>query len=180
MYINTDPLISCGLTPRITEQYGIYLIHVVRHPLAFAQSFVNLQFSRFKSFMAHNFVPFWQPTVRPFEHVVHFYNRDYLIDKYMGVWLLKNKFFNKTYGEDVKYIPICFERLFDPLHSPTVLNRLLERMELLPCEIDFDFFHRKSNISTAKYIDDQHVENYSSATLNAAVAYYKKFKSICI
>jgi hypothetical protein len=180
LYINTDPLISLGLTRRIAEQYNMYLIHVVRHPLLFAQSFVNLQFSRFKSFMAHNFVPFWQPTVRPFEHLIHFYNPYYLLDKYIGVWLLKNKFFHQIYGENEKYIPICFEKLFNPNQSRGVLNELLDRMDLLPCEIDHSFFHRKSNISTAKFISNQHVKNYSSRVLEAAVRFYDGFEAICI
>ena len=180
LYINTDPLISCAMTEDIIQQYGIYLIHVVRHPLAFAQSFTNLQFSRLKSFLAHNFVPFWQPMLRPFEHVMHLYDRDYLIRKYLGVWLLKNQYFYRTYGHIERYMPICFERLFDPSQSASVINHLLERMNLLPCEIDFDFFHRKSNISTAKYIRRMHIENYSSATQRAAVRFYEEFKSICI
>jgi hypothetical protein len=180
LYVNTDPLISGGLNERIAAQYDLYLIHLVRHPLRFAQSFINLQFSRFKSFMAHNFIPFWQPTVRPFEHVVHHYRRDYMIDKYIGVWMLKNKFYHKTYSKNERYIPVCFERLFDPLQAPMVLNRLLDRMDLLPCEIDFDFFHRKSNISTAKYISNQYIEGYTSPILKSAVKFYEKFKSIGI
>lgn len=93
-FICSDPLISMILPRNVINQNSTYIIHIVREKESFANSFYKFTRKRLLSFIAHNFVPFWQIGVLPFENIL---NRK-IIEKYKFIWNKKNYWIKNRYN----------------------------------------------------------------------------------
>jgi len=149
-YINCDPLLSFALSCVDFTGFDVRFIHIERKVDDFARSMINWQFTKMKSYVAHNFVPFWQPDIWPFEHMVHLYNKVRLRNKYREVWGIKNRCFEIEFREKHPYLKIKFEELFDPKTGGHAFQRLVD---FIGIEIDFcpDVFFQKENASASDF-----------------------------
>ena len=138
-FISTDPLISMVIPKAIVEDHDVKLLHVVRDAEGFARSFFRLSRSRWKSFIAHNFVPFWQPTVWPMENLF----KAHIHRKYEAVWKLKNDWFEQAYSMNPNYQRVEMKALFEG----DLLARIVGEHFDVPLEIPQDLLRVRSNES---------------------------------
>jgi len=150
-YINCDPLLSFGLCCVDFTELEVAFVHIQRKTDDFAKSMINWQFSKAKSYIAHNFVPFWQPGIWPFEHIVHFYNKEWMKLKYRQVWQIKNRIFEKEFRDKYPYLKVEFGELFDPKKGSYTFQRLVDFMGI---EVDFlpELFFQKENASRSSFV----------------------------
>lgn len=134
-----DPLTAMCLPKNIVENPDVFLLHVTRNDHEFAQSMFRLTRKRFASMFAHNFIPWWQPSVWPLENL---FNPN-IIKKYERVSQLKNSYFeglsvNPNYRKVT--MQTCFEDGF--------LNELIKEVFELEIKVDRSILNIKSNQST--------------------------------
>ncbi|PLX16888.1 MAG: hypothetical protein C0599_14465 [Salinivirgaceae bacterium] len=120
-FISTDPLTAMVIPKEILNRKETYIIHVTREPKSFAKSFYNFSRGRALSFIAHNFVPLWQPTVWPLENIVN----PKIQKKYERVNWLKNRWFEKQYSSLSNYHKIPFEEIFEGKLLQETVNKCL-------------------------------------------------------
>lgn len=106
--ISTDPLISMIIPDEVILSSDTAIIHVVREAPDFACSMFNFTRKKRKSFMAHNFIPFWQPHLWPLENMLS----NAIIDKYELIHAQKNNFFTKKYKKNINYQRISMNKIF--------------------------------------------------------------------
>lgn len=106
-FISCDPLISMILPKKVISDPNICIVHIIRDQEEFAHSFYNFTRKKLPSFIAHNFIPFWQIGVWPLENVLN----NKIKDKYKKVWQKKNDWFKYKYYSQ-NYISINFNKLF--------------------------------------------------------------------
>ena len=130
-YINCDPLLSFALSCVDFTGFDVCFIHIERKVDDFARSMINWQFTKMKSYIAHNFIPFWQPDT-------------------WEVWRIKNRCFEIEFREKYPYLKIKFEELFDPKKGGHAFQRLVEFMgiEIVFCP---DVFFQKENASASDF-----------------------------
>ncbi len=107
-FVITDPLTSMVIPKSIVNRNNTYIVHIERNADDFAESFFNFSRKRVFSFIAHNFIPFWQLSVWPLENIL---NSD-IKEKYIKISSLKNIYFKKMFYMQKKYNLIYFENLF--------------------------------------------------------------------
>lgn len=107
-FVCTDPLISMVLPDRLVQDPDVMILHVVREKTSFARSFFQLSRSRARSFIAHNFIPFWQLSVWPLENLF----RRHILKKYERVWELKNTWLQERYTQNPNYQRVDMRELF--------------------------------------------------------------------
>jgi hypothetical protein len=120
-FISTDPLTAMVIPNEILNKPETYIIHVTREPKSFAKSFYKFSRGRALSFIAHNFVPLWQPTVWPLENIIN----PKIRKKYERVNWLKNRWFEKQYGNLPNYHKISFEEIFQGTILQETVNQCL-------------------------------------------------------
>lgn len=98
-YISSDPLSAMILPEEIVRSHQVQIVHIVRDPTAFATSLFQLSRRRFKSFIAHNFIPFWQPGIFPLENVLS----SNVIQRYEEIARRKQRFFDTRYSLNPNY-----------------------------------------------------------------------------
>ena len=115
-FITTDPLTAMIIPRKLVESENICIVQITRDPEAFAESFYRFSRKRIKSFIAHNFIPFWQIGVFPIENFL--YHK--IKKKYEKVYNEKQLFFDSLYSSNPNYIKVDINKIF---HS-----RLIEKL----------------------------------------------------
>lgn len=138
-FISTDPLTAMIVPGRYAHLPEVCLVQIVRDDGAFAESMFSLSRSRVKSLIAHNFVPFWQPCIWPFENLL---NKN-IRRKYEKICALKNEFFTAEYSHSPNYRRVNMNDVF----STSILQQLInewfnEKIEIWPADLE-----RKANES---------------------------------
>lgn len=138
-FISTDPLTAMILPPETVTDPDVMIVHVERDAESFAKSFFSLSRQRAKSFIAHNFIPLWQPGVWPLENLL---NR-HILRKYEQVWARKNQWFERQYATNPHYVKLPMEALFEA----NVLAGIIEAHFGVRPGIPEDALQRRSNQS---------------------------------
>jgi len=118
-FISTDPLTAMIVPDQYKSSAKVLFIHITRNDISFARSMVRFTKSRFKSFIAHAFIPLWQPGVWPLET---FFNKN-IIDKYTLVSSRKNMFFYERFGHYSNYLQLDMKTLFTTDALARIINR---------------------------------------------------------
>jgi len=103
-----DPLISMILPHNYILSEDVFIVNIHREDAAFATSMFKLSRSKVKSFIAHNFFPFWQPYLIPFENLFS----SKIKKKYEKINEIKNDFFRKTYNSNNNFITVDMAEVF--------------------------------------------------------------------
>ena len=86
-----DPLLSFSIAHLLENENpgNIKIVHLVRHPVKFATSFMNWKSSSVRKLVLHYLVPFWQPV--PVFHGVSFINwlKMSKFEKFCWIWNTK-------------------------------------------------------------------------------------------
>ncbi|MFH1759928.1 MAG: hypothetical protein ABIA63_02385, partial [bacterium] len=93
-FISADPLTSLIIPEEIIKDPNVKIVHIVRDEESFARSMLSFSRSNIKSFLAHGFVPFWQPGILPLENFI----RSNILNKYKKACFYKNIFFADFYS----------------------------------------------------------------------------------
>jgi len=140
-FISTDPLTSMIVPGRFAESPEVCLVQIVRDASAFADSMLSLSRSRLKSLIAHNFVPFWQPSIWPFENLLNKKIRG----KYERVHTLKNRFFSTRFSHGPNYHRVNMGDIFSTDFLQQLTNEWFnERIVISPADLEL-----KANESTS-------------------------------
>lgn len=126
-FICSDPLTSMIIPKKDVHSQDVCIVHIEREAQAFAESFFGLSRKRLTSFIAHNFIPFWQIGLWPLENCLN----PKVKDKYMKIAEIKNNYFAQAYSSNPNYKKMEMETVF----SPDFLNALIH-----------DCFHYKAAI----------------------------------
>ena len=108
-FICSDPLTSMVIPKDYIDSADVCIVHIVRDPEAFADSFFRLSRRRINSFIAHNFIPFWQIGIWPLENCLN----SKIKRKYMKLAALKSKKFAEAYSANPNYIRIDMAQIFN-------------------------------------------------------------------
>ena len=138
-FVSTDPLTAMIIPDRYASSPDVCIVHVLRENDSFAASMLSFSRSRFKSVLAHNFIPLWQPGLWPFENLL---NRN-IHGKYRKVSDLKNDFILNTYSHNENYIRAKMTDLF----TTNMLQEIVNRWFDVKIEITTTDLKRKSNES---------------------------------
>jgi len=126
-FICTDPLTSMIIPKDYIDSGDVCIVHIARNPESFADSFHRLSRQRINSFIAHNFIPFWQIGIWPFENCLN----PEIKKKYRKIAELKSNYFAQAYSSNPNFKKVEMENIF----SSNFLNILIH-----------DFFHYAVNI----------------------------------
>lgn len=107
-FISTDPLSAMIIPHQMVVSKETCIIHLERDSISFAQSMFNLSRSRPASFIAHNFVPFWQPGLYPLENLL---NKN-IKKKYARINAEKNSYLLKKYSHNQNYKKVAYDTVF--------------------------------------------------------------------
>jgi len=118
--ICTDPLVSMAIPEQIHRDPGTAIIHLHRDEDAFARSMYNFTRTKTASFIAHNFIPLWQPHLYPCENLL---SRE-IMKKYRMIHRVKSRYFRERYHQNIYYEEIPMQQLF----SGTTLSDLISRL----------------------------------------------------
>jgi hypothetical protein len=138
-FISTDPLTAMIIPKSISASSNCYIIYIQREHDGFAKSMFSFSRKRIKSFIAHNFVPFWQLGIYPFENVLH----KNIIHKYRRVSEIKEKFFLKQYEAQPNYYKLTMSELF----STNKLKQIISETVGENIQISSEELKKKSNES---------------------------------
>lgn len=119
-FISTDPLTALIIPRKYYLSKDVCIIHIIRDAKSFAKSFFLFSRSRFKSFIAHNFFPFWQPGIWPLENIL---NRN-ILKKYEKVSKIKNNYFSLKYSINPNYQKITMDQLYNTTIIQDLINNL--------------------------------------------------------
>jgi len=108
-FICTDPLTSMIIPKEYIDSGDVCIVHIFREQKEFAESFFNFSRNKLKSFIAHNFIPFWQIGIWPLENLL---NGD-IKKKYNKVAELKNEYFVKKYSSNPNFLKIEMDEVFN-------------------------------------------------------------------
>lgn len=121
-FICTDPLTAMIIPKAYVESEEVCIVHIERNAAKFAHSFFRLTRRRASSFIAHNFIPFWQIGIWPLENCLN----PNIQKKYEKLSELKNKFFKEAYSSNPNFKAAEISQIF----SSNFLN-----------DIIYDYFH---------------------------------------
>ncbi len=139
-FVSTDPLTAMVVPARYASSPDVCLVHILRDEAAFADSMFSLSRSRWKSLIAHNFVPLWQPGIWPVENLL---NKN-IRKKYEKICAWKNEFFRAKYSHSPNYHCVDMNDLFKTSILQQLTNEWFnEKIEILPADLE-----RKANEST--------------------------------
>jgi len=108
--INTDPLTSMLIPKEFIHSENVCIVHVFRDKSDFAKSFFKFSRLKRKSFIAHNFIPFWQINILPLQNWIL---GKKVIKRYEKTADIKNAWFVKQYQSN-KY--------FESVNMKTIYN----------------------------------------------------------
>jgi hypothetical protein len=108
-FICTDSLTSMIIPKEYIESEDVYIVHILREPKEFAESFFNFSRKKLKSFIAHNFLPFWQIGIWPLENILNSNIRE----KYGKVAEIKNRYFSDKYSLNPNYLQVDMDEIYN-------------------------------------------------------------------
>lgn len=126
-FICSDPLTAMLIPKDYINSVDVCLVHIERNPKDFANSFFKLSRKRMSSFIAHNFIPFWQIGIWPLENILN----PRIKGKYLKIAKLKNNYFTETFSSNPNYKKIEMDQVF----SSNFLNKIIR-----------EHFHYKADI----------------------------------
>lgn len=102
------------------------IIHVVRDPRDYIESHMNISQQRLKSYLANQWVPFWQPRLQLGQRSNTVLDE---VSKFAAIWALKNSYLDRY--ESTKYCLVRFEDLFSntPEAYSTTWEPLVAKIE---------------------------------------------------
>lgn len=106
--IITDPLLSMCIPRDIFNSNEVLILHVYREEDSFAKSMYNLTRRRVFSFIAHNFVPFWQISLWPLQNLIN----PNILKQYKLIGNKKNAWLKAQFGHLRNYKTISMEEVF--------------------------------------------------------------------
>jgi hypothetical protein len=113
----TDPLSSMMIPDCWVYSSDVAIVHITREPLAFGRSIYRLSRSRWKSWIGHIIVPFWQPGLLPMENLI----RNDIIQRYAHIGKWKNGYLEKRYGANPNYRKMKMADIF----GTDIVSRLI-------------------------------------------------------
>lgn len=117
-FICSDPLTAMIIPEEVIIDKNTMIIHIIRPKRDFARSFLKITRKRLNSFIAHNFIPFWQISILPLENIL---NKKILF-KYMKLSDIKNQFFKEQYSKNPNYKRIMMNDLFETGFMEDTIN----------------------------------------------------------
>jgi len=127
-FISVDPL-SPMIVPRsVISSEKTYIVHLVREPREFAVSMFRLTRKKIYSFIAHNFIPFWQPYLFPLENIMS----KNILHKYEKICIEKNNFLARRFSPNPHYTRISMAKIFDNGTLAAMLSRILDEHIEIP------------------------------------------------
>ncbi len=121
-FICSDPLTAMIIPKAIVKDIDTMIVHITRDDKEFAESIFKISRKRVKSFLAHNFIPFWQIGVWPLENI---FNKK-ITDKYVKVNKIKNKYFNNLYSSNPNYLKTDMHNMFN---NTTLIKEIAEFLD---------------------------------------------------
>ncbi|MCB2218615.1 MAG: hypothetical protein KQH59_21345 [Desulfobulbaceae bacterium] len=128
VFVSTDPLSAALIPMNWVKSKDCCIVHLERDPDEFAKSIFKLSRRRIFSFIAHNFIPCWQPGIYPLENI---FNKN-IYEKYKRVCTLKNKYFADRYRANPNYRRIDFEEAFTTNFIQDVVHDFLNITIIIP------------------------------------------------
>ena len=116
-FICSDPLTAMLIPKNYISSVDVCLVHIERNPKDFANSFFKLSRKRMSSFIAHNFIPFWQIGIWPLENIFN----PRIKRKYFKIAELKNNFFTENFSSNPNFKKIKMDQVF----SSNFLNKII-------------------------------------------------------
>jgi len=107
-FITTDPLTAMIIPKKWVESENVCIVQITRDSEEFAESFYRFSKKKMKSFIAHNFIPFWQLGVHPLENLL---SSD-IKNKYKLTINNKEFFFDYYYKSNPNYLKIDMVEIF--------------------------------------------------------------------
>lgn len=149
-----DPLLSGGILKLISrDSLDAKVIHLVRNPAKFVESFMNWKSQSLRKKLLHHGIPFWNPV--PFIHDHKISYREWMemekFEKFCWTWNYKNRKFIKL-KEQNDYLLIRFEDLVSKDNQAR--NETLEQLSSFigVSKNNYkDLFNSKVNKSEKKY-----------------------------
>jgi hypothetical protein len=143
-----DPLLAFPIAQLLqnTSTDNVKIVHLVRSPLSFANSFMSWKSASLKKLILHYIIPFWQPS--PLFNGVNFLHwiKMSKFDKFCWIWNFKNqKFAHLAYSHN--YLRVQLEELTQ-INQGEHWKQLLEFLELPEKDINYsELVSRKVNKS---------------------------------
>lgn len=140
-FVITDPLTAMVIPKKILLRDNTFILHIERESASFGRSFYQFSRKKTPSFIAHNFIPFWQITLWPLEN---FIKGKRIQTKYAAIAKRKNAWFQKHYGTSNNYRHVMFEQLF----QERLIREIISEIFNLKIDINPELLSVKSNKST--------------------------------
>lgn len=149
-----DPLLSGGISKLISHDFlDAKVIHLVRNPSKFVESFMNWKNQSLKKKILHHGVPFWNPVPFIFDEEISY--REWLgmekFEKFCWIWNYKNRNFCKL-KENNEYLLLRFEDITSK--DDEIRNQALTDLSSFVGASQIkskDLFNSKVNKSEKKY-----------------------------
>ena len=120
-----------GIAPELYP--NLKIIHLVRDPRTYVASHINWIRHRPKSFIAHHYIPFWQPNGFLTRKVpLTRWIRISTFEKFCWIWAYKNSIMRSFDSTSPDYYFARFEDIFSSPAGNQNLNKLLHFAELPP------------------------------------------------
>lgn len=136
-FITSDPLTAMILPRRIINNDNVCIIQIIRDSESFSNSLFRLTRKNIKSFIAHNFIPFWQLYILPFENIFN-YRLEY---KYKKIAEIKNDFFYNKYSNNLYFMQMSMQEIF----STNFLSNIVSEFFGYNIDVDASELYKKVN-----------------------------------
>ena len=127
-FISVDPLSSMIVPRSVIKSENTFIIHLMRNSEEFSASMFRLTRKKNKSFIAHNFIPFWQPYLFPLENILS----KKIFDKYSRIHKEKNDFFEQRFSSNPHYVKITMEKIFQKNILSSLMSDILDTKIAIP------------------------------------------------
>lgn len=123
-------------------------VFIVRSPKSFIISHIKWEKQRLKSYIANQFIPYWQPTSY-LEQLKGFRNNYYQrVLFYSRIWFIKNKTILEALEKRGHSITLKFEDIFNLNTGIDILSNLVNELELsLKKPITNEIVDKKMNVT---------------------------------
>jgi hypothetical protein len=139
-FINSDPLTAMVIPDDLIRSPLVAIIHIRRKDSEFAESFFRFSRKRAFSFIAHNFIPFWQLNIFPLQNLIL---GKRMPKQYAKTARIKNKWFKQQYGDNKFFRSVDMKELFKPGYIEILIKEFFET----DIEIRPEALAKRSNIS---------------------------------
>lgn len=131
-FITTDPLTAMIMPVTWVRSERVCIVHITRDPETFADSFFRFSRKKVKSFIAHNFIPFWQIRIFPLENLLN----PNIKEKYRLNRREKERIFDSLYGSNPNFVKATIDELFQEKFIESLVNDFFNiSIEIKPCEL---------------------------------------------